>query len=854
MSNVWKQASSPLWVSPLSVQHAEHFPRPRINAILAEAIKKPVTLVYAGMGYGKTIAVSDFARETRLPVMWIQFSEFDNVKSSFWENFIRSVEQIHKPLADAYRKAGFPETEEQLHQSALQRERMLADKRYLLVFDDLHFVKDAAVMNFLEHLLYDSPRGRMLIMICRELPKLNLSGLLVRGMIASVDEDALSFTENEISGYLLQQDLSAELPNLSLIHVDTAGWAFMVNFIVRILKKMPGYPGYARSFVKQSFFQLMEKEVWNALSERLQQFLVRLSLINHLTAELVSILAAGDEDLLVEFNNQQRVVYIRCDRYTGCYLIHQQFLEYLHSKQAILSPAAICDTYKTAAEWCVDNGFTIDALAYYEKIEDYQSLAHILCDSSTQLLLSSTQYLTRMFSDAPTDIFNRVENFATEHVRILILAGLWPEALERLRYYERQFLPLSETDGFERRALGVLYYFWAVLRQLMCLMDDVYDFDVYFEKVSKYPMLLSDVQTCDNYPIGPWINRTGMSRRGAPQEYCQALARSVEHMSRAKNTCLEGLDDLCQGELLFFQGEYDAAMPLIAGALMRATGNGQFVIRYVALFYVMRIAACRGNYKKMEQALQEMKATLESNEYYNRFAIYDLSRSFYYFILRCPEMFSGWLKGMFVPFPTTNSVESAGNMLKARYFYQTKNYAAVLAHIGEQKRQGGMLYGWLELLAIESCVHYQMKNIEKAWVALLEAYETALPNNIIMPFIELGKDMRTLTLAALGDSDCPVPGPWLKNINKKSSLYARRQTLLISEYKKANSINIEMSLTRREMKVLHDLYQGLSRSEIAGIHCLSINTVRIIIRRIYEKLQARNLADLIRIVYERKLI
>jgi LuxR family maltose regulon positive regulatory protein len=130
----------------------------------------------------------------------------------------------------------------------------------------------------------------------------------------------------------------------------------------------------------------------------------------------------------------------------------------------------------------------------------------------------------------------------------------------------------------------------------------------------------------------------------------------------------------------------------------------------------------------------------------------------------------------------------------------------------------------------------------------------ASPNEIIMPFIEMGKDMRTLTLAALHDEGCAVPEPWLKNINQKSSIYARHQTMVISEYKRANNLSEGVGLTHRETEVLNDLYKGFSRSEIAANQGLSINTVRLIVNTIYEKLKARNLAELIRIAHEQKLI
>ena len=126
-----------------------------------------------------------------------------------------------------------------------------------------------------------------------------------------------------------------------------------------------------------------------------------------------------------------------------------------------------------------------------------------------------------------------------------------------------------------------------------------------------------------------------------------------------------------------------------------------------------------------------------------------------------------------------------------------------------------------------------------------------------MPFLELGKDMRTLTNAALKESDgssSKIPKAWLEMINRKSASYAKRHAYIISEYKRSNRMNGNIVLSTRESEILKDLSHGLSRAEIAVSRSLSINTVKMVINNIYNKLGAENIADLIRIAAEQKLI
>jgi len=168
------------------------------------------------------------------------------------------------------------------------------------------------------------------------------------------------------------------------------------------------------------------------------------------------------------------------------------------------------------------------------------------------------------------------------------------------------------------------------------------------------------------------------------------------------------------------------------------------------------------------------------------------------------------------------------------------------------------LFGRVEMLTIEACIHYKMKNRKKALDIFKHAYKEAQPNNILMPFIELGKDMRTMTSFALkeqnkNDTD-NIPKSWLETVNRKASSYAKRLSHVIAEFKQANGMTDNITITPRESEVLADLSHGLSRVEIAAGHNLSINAVKTVINNIYMKLGAENLADAIRIATERKMI
>ena len=839
-----------------------HFERPRLNDLFMEAVKYPLIVVSAGAGYGKSSAIHDFAVKYQARTAWLQFSERDNIGARFWETFTHMLTQVESPLAKAITKMSFPDTREKIDQYLDLLHEHLQMTRRIIVMDDFHCIEEPTVLRFLEDCVFNKLLpGTSVILASRSTPRINIAGFESRSMMFSISEKDLCFTEGELAEYFRQVNASGETPSamrgpapesLYEIMQDTKGWAFAINLIARSFQKAPGYEGYLRNAMKSNIFKLMETEIWDGISNDLQNFLIRLSLIDHLSFDLISILAEKDKNLIAEMEKQS--AYIHRDSYINAYLIHPLFLEFLTAKQELLSTEQKNKTYNTAALWCNKNGYKVDVLSYYEKTGDYAAIVSVLLELPAQIPEDIAQYAATIFKRAPAEVFDTVELLAVMHLRVLMCQGLWQETAELAVYYEAKYLKLPEDDQFRRRTLGSLYYTWAFLRGLVCVMDDRYDFDIYFEKYCNCISKPAHQGSFGNRNPGAWINCAGSSRKGAPEDYIAALGRSIGHLSKTFGGLKTGTEELARGELKLYEGDLQAAESFIARALARSRESRQFDVIHRALFYVLRIAVSQGDYPKAERALRDMKALLDYSEYANRFINYDIALSWYYYILGLPEKMADWFKENFSPYYYAGFIENYANQIRARYCYATRSYPHLLAYIEGMKARESVLFGRVEMLAMEACVYYRMKDKNKAFVALNEAYKAAAPNEILMPFIELGKHMRTLSTAALKESACNIPGPWLENINRKAASYAKHQSHVASEYKRINGITDASPISEREAEVLLDLSHGLSRTEIAAARGLSVNTVKMVINKIYYKLGADNLASLIRIAVERKLI
>ena len=835
-----------------------YFKRQRLNDLFMEAAAYPVTMVCAGAGYGKTSSVYDFVEEYKVSTAWMQLSDRDNVGGRFWENFIHTIAQVNYPFVKAAEALGFPDTEDKFfqYQSLIKKHLSPIEKR-ILVLDDLHVLEDRQVIRFIELLIKNLSAGTSVIIISRSTPRVNISGLISQGDVFSVSEVDLCFTENELTQYLRQLEINPRIESIKEIMNDTGGWVFAINLIARYYQKAPGYGGYLRSAMRLNIFRLMETEVWNGISEKLKRFLVQLSLIEHLSFELIELLAEGDKSLIREMEKQS--VYIRMDSYINAYVLHHLFLEFLSTKQDLLTEEKKLETYGIAGQWCNNNGFKIDALSYYEKAGNYEMIINILYAMPLQMPYDIARFCVDIFDRAPLEAYDTVNYLAVTHVRCSMRMGLWHKAIELAEYYEKKFLKLPENNKFRTVSLAGLYFILSYLRNFLCLNDNIFDFDLYLEKFSKCQDLAEALKThsCRIRLLGPWANANGSAEKGKPGEYIEAVSRASLYMPKLFFGFMGGEEELVKGELLFFQGSLDEAEALLKLAAIKARDNRQYEIFHRTQIYLMRLSAAQGNFIKAEQAVKELKDQLGESEYANRYVNYDIAFTIYCFLTGSIDNIPEWLKWDFTPYRHASFVENLENQVKTRYFYRTKNFPPLLAYIEEMKHRESFLYGRISLLALEACVFYQIKEKERAFSSLIEAYNEASPNDLIMSFIELGKDMRTLISSFIrekGDHSDKIPLSWLELAGRKAASYAKRQAAAAEEYRRSNKAEGTIVLSPREMDILKDLSHGLSRAEMAVNHKLSINTVKMVVNNIYSKLGAENAADLIRIAMERKII
>ena len=865
-------------------QTGVYLDRPRLYSLFKKAMEYPLVIVCAGAGYGKTHAVLSFLKKYDAYVSWLQLSERDNITTRFWESYSNMVSSLWPKIGARLKEIGFPKTDEAFSKySAARLEAAALPKKHIRVFDDFHLLHNQSVLRFFEQLVSTCLPNMTIILISRTMPDFNLINMTMIERTVTISEDTLCFTKDEIAGYFDKINLPVMRRDVRNIYDDTQGWAFAINMIGRSLIKervncVCRYERSALEATKKNIFRLIEAEISQTSNDLLLHFLLRISLIDHLAASLIKLLAsavAADSPQMSQLKQRthpkQRSdaaslvkdmetvnAYIRYDFNLDTYMIHHLLRDYLRQKQEhVLTDEERRRTYQIAGEWCDINGYHTDAISYYEKSGDYSAIAHKIGSLNIQVPPDMAKYALDIFERAPDEVRLKNTMFPGMHIRLRINAGRIDDDSAALsRMYAESYE--ARPESFDKYyALTAIYGNWAILLMLMCTYTDVYDFDIYYRKMdesyNKNPF--KTIGTFNIVPMSAWASLVGTNRKGSQEEYIDAISRSIPCASILGKGFLAGFDDLARGELCFCRGQINDAEQYLKQSVDKARTCDQYLTQTRALIYLMQIAFYRGDLNSATAKLNEMEAMISEEDYGVRYTMYDIACGFYYISLDRCEMIPDWLKSDFSLYTHPSFLENYVNRVKLQYHYKTHKYSALLAFVENSMEYQTILFNKIELITLKALSLYQLKRRDEAIAAFTEAWKSAESNNIIVMFTKYEKDIRTLSAAALKDgAACSIPRQWLEDINRKSATYAKRKLKNISEYRFANNIENELSLTKREIAVLKDLTDGLSRGEIANCQNLSINTVKMVISSIYDKFGVFSLPEAVRIAVDKKFV
>lgn len=419
------------------VTRAACVPRPRLQALLDQGARGPLTLLSAPAGSGKTTLVANWLRGADRSAAWFSLDERDNDLARFLRYFVAAIGRLHDGFGgDLLSEPKAVSTEDPLDLATdLINEVASLGVPLVVVLDDVHVLDDSRVHEVLAFVVDACPPNLHLVMTTRADPALPLSRMRARGLLTEVRAPELRFTQNETAAFfgdVMGVVLTAE--QVVQLESRTEGWAVGLQMAALSLQGREDAAAFIEGFAGSHRYVLdyLMEEVLQRLPEDSRTFLVQTSILRQLTGPLVdAVTERSDGAEMLGTLERSNVFTIPLDSRRTAYRYHHLFGTLLrHELEATSSRDALRALHGRASRALETQGQCEDAVDHALLAQDYDRASTLLIP----LVMSSTirgesHALARLLTRFPA-------SYADTNARIALLEA-W------LDYYSFKFSSAS---------------------------------------------------------------------------------------------------------------------------------------------------------------------------------------------------------------------------------------------------------------------------------------------------------------------------------------------------------------------------------------------------------------------------
>lgn len=826
--------------------------RVKINTILNIVLEKPMLLVLAGAGYGKTEAISDYLNDIDAKIVWVQIENLDNISTKFWDNFIGVMFLKNSKIYKRFMTLGFPTNPASFDQFLHMFAKELAySKKNIIVFDDFHLIEDEEIKKFVENIVIAKLMNLNIIVISRKTD--TFSKMYLKGIAAKINEDDLRFSIEEVGQYFKVRGLKFTESELASIYDYTEGWAFVIYLLGLNLNRSDNFLEITIQKAKFDIFKLIEKEIYSICSPELQKVLIKISILEDIPVDLLRKIVKNNFYIIDEMEKSS--LLIKYNQSLKTFKIHHIFREFLIEKQKLLEKNEIIEAQLQAASWYSDNQHIIEAINYYRKCNKYEEIFEIILNQKTRSTEETANIFIDVIDKAPKEFLEKAPIMYVVRAKYLLSNARVEEAQEQLVYMRSKYEKiLDEDETNAREILGETYLVLALTNYTL----KNYNFLELIKMADSYlPNASRIIDKTLELNLGNVVSFVKNPESGGFEKFIEAIFDVAPYATRVMNGCGFGMEYLSATKMSYNTGNFKSAEKNAYQAIYKAQQKEQNDMEIMSYFLLLRTSVARGDSYLSDNYFQVLKSQTKMQQSPNCLKTLDIAMSWFYVVIGQYSKVSDWIKNKNKEDEekSLNEIFSpvclgVDTLICARYYLAQNKYSEVLDIFKNEDNLYGadnFLLGTIEIEVLRSICYLHFGYNEKTLDSLEKAYELSVGNSLIMTFIEYGKQMMQLIMFAKQNEKCKIPKDWLNDIYEKSSSFAKHITH-ISSYSKTTTYNNEFEnvwLTEQETQILTDICNGFSREEVSINNKIPINILKSIVKSIYDKLGVTNTVDAI---------
>ncbi|MDG0811292.1 BTAD domain-containing putative transcriptional regulator [Cohnella rhizosphaerae] len=598
--------------------------RPRLIRKLDGGLSAKLTLVAASAGYGKTTALSEWARQSGIPVAWVSLDKQDDAWIPFWSCVAASIQAVVPGFAEAVgpllnEGPSATSASPDPAVSAMLNELHRHPGELAIVLDDYHLIEHADIQKSLSYWLERLPPRVHLYIASRTELAIPTARLLARGEMRRITAQDLRFDPQEgLSFFRDTTDLPLSGEQVEALYDQTEGWISGLQLAALTLKSSGDIAGTIRQFGGQQhrISDYLFQEVFRDLPEALRAFLLRTSILSRMNDSLCrAVTGMPDCQPYLEQLEQSNLFTIPLDDDRHWYRYHHLMSDFLQRQLARTAPELETQAHIQAAQWLASRGFEEEAAEHYLAGRQYDDVVFLIEKNLLELLHKKAEKVSGWVLQLPESALAKRPMAEMLYLSLLIGTRQWEAALDKIEQAKIRYEAMRERmDEAEwKRLMGNIYFLCAAAGYFQKDLERVSMYFRLAEQVAPEGSLFASMG--DNKYYGydefddpmSYINdyRAAASFLG---EWLQRLENGMSHPSAAI------LHATCSG-VWYEWNRLEEAEAMLDRALKAQVGKINPRSLLQIYFYASRIQQALGRSTCANELLEELKLRIESPDY-----------------------------------------------------------------------------------------------------------------------------------------------------------------------------------------------------------------------------------------------
>jgi LuxR family maltose regulon positive regulatory protein len=876
--------------------------RPRLQVRVSEGLSRPLTLITAPAGFGKTTLAAACIAGCGMPVAWLSLDKDDNQTERFLSYLVAALQSADPEIGSeaAQLLAATPQAPPEAILTRLINDLDRAGREIALVLDDYQFISNQAVQEAVTFLLEHCPKNFHLVIVTRSDPALPLTRLRARGQAIELRAADLRFTEAEATQFLNEvMGLGLDAGSVALLAERTEGWVAGLQMAALSMRDREDISGFIEGFsgTNRYILDYLLDEVLASQSPEIQRFLLWTSILGRLTAPLCDAVLADDEGAKRKgndrslFTSQSVSILERLERANlfltpldderNWYRYHHLFADLLRSQlQKSLGDQGVARLHLRAAAWHEQHGSVLEAIHHASMASDDEMVERLIKQNYLEMMNRGEMSWVRywmgnlnkelvyrrpwlcLYEALNRSWFGQLEeaNLLLDEAEKRIRAeSPTPSAQSMLGYHAYVKSRVTAMQGDTRQAIE----FCLKARENVPAdnLELQIDFSItlgyeYFlngdfinaNKILNETIRSGHIARAVNNPVAAYcLLARAKIYQGWPHEAKDLLQKAEQLIHKAGGQYLgaAALVEVETAALLCEWNDVGSALDRVKQGLDYLPWWGKaddFCLAYITL---ARIQLARWERSEAAGAIEKAVQLVRTS------GVFSEARS----AVGAAQVKLWLAQGDWSSIDrwVTSQEERSGSddrfgfenelthITQARVLIaQDKPDDAIglLSHLEETARSAGRMGRVIEILLLEALAMREMGDSEHAVLALTKCLRLAEPEGYVRVFLDEGQPMQMLFAQWLAHASA---GP-LRDyaIRLLSQFEAEPHVVAAAQEKNSSAGDMVEPLSQRELEVLHLIALGKTNQEIARELIVSPGTVKAHTASIYRKLDVAN--------------